>query len=133
MQENFKTFYSEQYCPGCWNCLDKVWQNDFCPGFMCVRRKPHPFGIEYHTICYGDLNDAGTGISIMWHAEIEEGKDRPPELGAKKYDENGKTFGLMCPMVKPIKSTGKCVTMDNGFAVSMGLLEMEHVMGVYGQ
>jgi hypothetical protein len=21
-----------------------VWYNKFCPGFMCVPRKPHPFG-----------------------------------------------------------------------------------------
>ena len=92
-----------------------VWMNQclhgFCPGFMCVPRKPHPFGNEYHSICDSDLNGAGGGNPIMWHAEIQEGMDRPAELGAKKYDEKGKTVGLMCWMVEPIKSTGKCVTM----------------------
>ena len=38
-------------------------------------------------------------------------------------------------MVGPIKSTGKCVTMDSGFAVLMGVgvVEMERLMGVFGQ
>ena len=105
MQDNFNTYYAEQYCPGWWNCLDEsmsVWQNNFCPGFMCVPRKPHPFGNEYHSICDGDLNGAGGGNPIMWHAEIQEGKDQPAEFGAKKYDEKGKTVGLMCRILEPI-------------------------------
>ena len=36
-------------------------------------------------------------------------------------------------MVEPIKPSGKCVTMDSGFAVLQGIVEMERVMGVYGQ
>ena len=30
------------------------WLNKFCPGFMCVPRKPHPLGKEYHSIADGD-------------------------------------------------------------------------------
>ena len=62
MQDGFNTHYAEQYCTGWWNCLDEsmsVWQNTFCPGVLCVPRKPHPFGNEYHSICDGDLNGAG--------------------------------------------------------------------------
>ena len=55
------------------------------------------------------------------------------QLGPKKYDEKGKTVGLMCRMVEPIKSSGKCVTMDSGFNVSMGIVDIEQVQGVYGQ
>ena len=32
-------------------------------------------------------------------------------------------------MVEPIKSSGKCVTMDSGFNVSMGIVDMERVQG----
>ena len=32
----------------------------------------------------------------MYQVELMEGKDRPPELGKKKYEEKGKTVGLMC-------------------------------------
>ena len=103
----------------------------FCPGFMCVPRKPHPFGNEYHTTCDSELD--GPSNPILWHAEIQEGKDRPVQLGPKKYDEKGKTVGFMCCMVEPIKSSGKCVTMDSGFNVSMGIVDMERVQGVYGQ
>ena len=48
-------------------------------------------------------------------------------------DQRGKTVGLMCRIVEPIKSSGKCVTMDSGFNVSMGIVDMEWVQGVYGQ
>ena len=134
LQDAFNEYYKNEYCPGWWNCLDEsmsVWYNKFCPGFMCVPRKPHPFGNEYHTICDGELD--GPSNPILWHAEIQEGKDRPVQLGPKKYDEKGKTVGLMCRMVEPIKSSGKCVTMDSGFNVSMGIVDMERVQGVYGQ
>ena len=41
-------------------------------------------------------------------------------------------MGLMCHMVEPIKSSGKCVTMDSsGFNVSMGIVDIEQVQGVY--
>ena len=54
-------------------------------------------------------------------------------MGPKKYEEKGKTVELMCRMVEPIKSSGTCVTMDSDFAVLQGIVEMERVMGVYGQ
>ena len=37
-----------------------------CPAWMCVVRKPHPFGNERHTI------DCGLS-TIMWFAEIVDG------------------------------------------------------------
>ena len=39
----------------------------------------------------------------------------------------------MCHMVEPIKRSGKCMTMDSRFNVSMGIVDMEHIQGVYGQ
>ena len=60
-----------------------------------------------------------------------EGKDRPPELGKKKYEEKGKTVGLMCQLTAPIHHTGKVVIMDSGFGVLEGLLQLKG-LGVHG-
>jgi hypothetical protein len=49
-----------------------------CPGFMCVGRKPHPFGNEYHTNCCAETK-------IMFFMEIVEGKVSPC-LRARKCD-----------------------------------------------
>ena len=59
-----------------------------------------------------------------------EGKDRPTELGKKKWEELGKTVGLMLQICEPIFSTGKCVVLDSGFCVSKGIKALL-VVGVY--
>ena len=59
-----------------------------------------------------------------------EGKDRPTELGKKKWEETGKTFGLMLQMFEPIFSSGKCVVIDSGFFVSKRITALLEV-GVY--
>ena len=116
------------FVPSWINCLDEsicVWTSKYtCPGWMVVPRKPHPFGNEYHTLCCGK-----TGI--MYHVEIVEGKDRPPEKGPKQYDEKGKTVGLVLRMTRSIQGTYKCVIMDSGFAVLDALIELKKV-GVLG-
>ena len=43
------------------------WLGQGMPGFMVVKRKPTPKGLELHTMC-----DAGTGIMIYF--EVYEGK-----------------------------------------------------------
>ena len=43
--------------------------NKYCPGVMCVGRKPHPFGNERHTI-------SCALTSILFRALIVEGNDR---------------------------------------------------------
>ena len=135
IQDAFNDHYEKNYEPGWWNCIDEsmaIWLNKYCPGFMFVPRKPHPFGNEYHTICDGSLE--GDSRPILWRAMIQEGKDRPTELGSKKYDVPGKpTVGLVCRMVEPIKGTGKCVTGDSGFCVSLACVELLRKMGVYSQ
>ena len=52
------------------------WFSKYTSRFMCVRRKPHNFGNEIHTIfcCL---------TSILWGDQIVEGKDRPGRLGQK--------------------------------------------------
>ena len=110
--------------------------NPYSPGFMVIPRKPHPFGNEYHSICDGAIDDTDNkkcGNPIMWHVELQEGKDCPAGAGPKKYIELGKTPGLMCRMHEPLKRTGKACTMDSGFFVSKGIVELESKIGVYGQ
>jgi Transposase IS4 len=78
--------------PGWISCLDEsmmVWSSQLtCPGFIFVPIKPHPFGNEWNSIC--------CGISgVMFAIELVEGKDRPPNLGPYKSEEEGKTVGLL--------------------------------------
>ena len=89
------------------------WFNKWAPVFMCVGRKPHPFGNERHIMCCALT-------SILWRAQIVKGKDRPNQLCPKKWEELGKTVGIMLQMCEPIFSTGKCVVIDSGFCVSKG-------------
>jgi Transposase IS4 len=130
MEEAWNKNMADQFDPSWINCLDESmmeWLNQFtCPGFMCVGRKPHPFGNERHTICCA-LS------TIMWHAEIVEGKDRSSQMGQKEFNDlGGPTVGLMVRMTKPIHYTSKVVVMDSGFCVAKGIIEMEK-KGIYGQ
>ena len=50
-----------------------------------------------------------------------EGKDRPTELGNKKWEELRNTVGLMLRICEPIFSTGKFVVLGSGFCVSKGI------------
>ena len=48
----FNENYDCEYVPSWINCLDEsmnIFLDKFCPGFMCVPRKPHPFGNEYQS------------------------------------------------------------------------------------
>ena len=53
-----------------------------CTAWMCVGRKNHHFGNERHTISCGLL-------TIMWFADIVEGRDRPCEHRRPQFDEIG--------------------------------------------
>ena len=135
LQDAFNSHYEENYSPSWISCLDESmnsWHNKFCPGFMVVPRKPHPFGNEYHTIADGDQ-----GKPIMWRAKIQEGKDRPMEgRSTPRYPSPFECYSvtakLMLEMVQPIFNSGRVVTMDSGFCVTAGILAM-HDHGVYGQ
>ena len=52
------------------------WFNKYVPGFICVGRKPYPFGNERHTLIFGSTY-------ILWRAQIVEGKYSPGPLGQK--------------------------------------------------
>ena len=137
MLTRFNEHYEADYCPSWMNTLDES-VNSFtdqnCPGFMCIPRKPHPFGNEYHSIADGD-----GGKPIMWRIKLQEGKDRPKKPDgsfafATEFERAGftKTASLMLFMTKNIHHTGKIVTMDSGFCVKVGIEAMDKY-GVYGQ
>ncbi len=45
----FNLHYEQNYIPSWLSCLDESmnsWLDKYSPGFMCVPRKPHPFGNE---------------------------------------------------------------------------------------
>jgi len=131
----FNDHYKTAYIPSWLNCLDESmnsWGNKNAPGFMCVPRKPHPFGNEYHSIADGD-----DGKPIMWRIRLQEGKDRPKHANGKwafptQFESHSKTAELMLFMTEPIHHTGKVVCMDSGFCVTAGILAL-HQVGVYGQ
>ena len=143
MIEAFNDHYAKSYIPSWLNCLDESmnsWLCKHCPGFMSVPRKPHPLGNEYHSIADGD-----DGKAIMWRIKLQEGKDRPKDASGKwafpsKFEGRNsnsnrlftKTSSLMCEMTEPIHGTGKIVSMDSGFCVTVGILHL-HDFGVYGQ
>ena len=88
---------------------------------MCVPRKPHPFGNEYHSIADGD-----GGKSIMWRVKIQEGKDRPKDLQGgwafiSEFEQKySKTATLMLEMTVPIHNTGKVVMYGDVFTTNYG-------------
>ena len=70
-------------------CVDEsmvVFYNKYAPGWIAVKRKPHPLGNEYHTTACCDTK------IIIW-IEIVEGKDKPKE-GEYSETEFEREFGL---------------------------------------
>ncbi len=80
------------FCPSWILCLDKsmsIWHRMFtCSGWEFCPRKPRPFSNEYHTVCC-----AKSGI--LTQIELVEGNDCPKEIKAPKYNNKGKTVGLL--------------------------------------
>ena len=104
---------------------------------MCVPRKPHPFGNEYHSIADGVTENGLEGKPIMWRMKLQEGKDRPKkpnESWAFPSEFTGylKTATLMLEMTNPVQHIGKVVSMGSGFCVLVGIIVM-HNFGIYGQ
>ena len=108
---------AQQFIPSWINVLDESmmeWFKKWYLVFMCASRKPHPFFNEPNVICC-------PLISIMWGAQIVEGKDRPTRINMKKFKYLVKTIGIMLRIYETIFSTGKCVVLDSLFFVSKGI------------
>ncbi len=137
MIDAFKKHYESEYSPSWLSCIDEsmnVWLNKFCPGFMSLPCKPHPFGNECHSIADGDK-----GRFIMWRICLVEGKDRPKLPNGlwafpSKFEQKGynKTADLLLDMTEPIHRTGKVVMGDSGFCITAGVMAL-HAHGVFGQ
>ena len=87
-----------------------------CPAWMCVGRKPYPLSNDIHSIACGSL-------TIMWFAEIVEGRDRPCDCGRPEFDEIGKTVGTMLQCTRPIWKFSKVIILDLVLCVTKGLVE----------
>ena len=126
LEEAWNHNMAQQFLPSWINVIDESmteWFNKWAPRFMCVGRKTHLFGNEWNTICCALT-------SILWRSKIVEGNHRPTHLGPKKWEELGKTVGLMLRMCELIFSTGKCVVLDSGFFMSKGITYLLE-FGVY--
>ena len=98
MGESWNLNMAEEFNPSLINVLDESmvdWFNKHAPRFMRVGHKLHLFGSERYTIFCGLT-------SLLWRAQIAEGKDLPGPLGKKKYNELGKTVSLMLRMCRDI-------------------------------
>ena len=115
----------EQFTPSWVSCLDESmspWTNKYSPGWMFVACKPWPFGNEYHMVCCS-LSD------ILWQMEIVEGKDAPSQI-VPKFNNQGKTVGLLLCVLEPIFGKGNMVVLNSGFCVLKGIVELKK-HGVY--
>ena len=86
---------------------------------MFVPHKPRPFGNEYHTVCC-------SLPGILWQMEIVKGKDDPSQI-VPKFNNQGKTVGLLLHVLEPIFGKGNMVVLDS---VLKRIMELK-MCGVY--
>ena len=80
------------------------------------------FGNEYHMVCC-------SLSGILWQMELVEGKDSPSQI-VPKFNNEGKTVGLLLHVLEPIFAKGMVVILDSGFCVLRGIIELK-TQGVY--
>ena len=61
--------------------------------------------------------------------ELVEGTDSPSEI-MPKFNNQGKTVGLLLHVLEPIFARGNVVILDSGFCVLKGIVELKK-WGVY--
>ena len=66
---------------------------------------------------------------ILWQMEIVEGKDAPSQI-VPKFNNQGKTVGLLLHVLEPIFGKGNMMVLDSGFCVLKGIVELKK-HGVY--
>ena len=66
---------------------------------------------------------------ILWQMELVEGTDSPSEI-IPKFNNQGKTVGLLLHVLEPIFARGNVVILDSGFCVLKGIVELKK-HGVY--
>ena len=85
--------------------------------------KLHPFGSEYHSMCFGLSAN-------MYSIKLVEGRDWPHQSPPKKFEEKGRTAGLLLRLCESIMHSGRVVIMDSGFCVLQAHVELL-LVGVY--
>ena len=104
-------------------CLDEsmmAYLDAYCPGWMTVKRKPHPYGNEIHTIACAESH-------IIFWMELVEGQSRPKEGPFRKAplaDDLGKTAALVVRMTTSIHGSGRVVALDSGFGYLPSVKEL---------
>ena len=66
---------------------------------------------------------------ILWQMELLEGKNSPSEI-IPKFNNQGKTVGLLLCVFEPIFGKGMVVILDSGFCVLKGIVELKK-RGIY--
>ena len=66
---------------------------------------------------------------ILWQMEIVEGKDAPSQI-VPKFNNQGKTVGLLLHVLEPIFGKGNMAVLDSRFCVLKGIVELKK-HGVY--
>ena len=66
---------------------------------------------------------------ILWQMELVKEKDYPSEI-IPKYNNQGKTVGLLLRVLEPIFTRGNVVILDSGFCMLKGIVELKK-HGVY--
>ena len=93
-----------------------IWTNQWiCPGWISIQRKPHPLGNKYYAIADGLIN-------ILFRTEVVMGKNEPNMT--TKFDEKGKTVGLLLSLTRGIWNSGRVVILDSGFCVLQEIIDL---------
>lgn len=116
---------SEVFSPAWIVCLDEsmvVFYNKFAPGWIAVKRKPHPLGNEYHTIACCDTK-------VIFFVELVEGKDSPKAKGEAEFEKefSSKIAALVVRMTRTIWGSGWAVIMDSGFGYIPSVVQLKNL------
>eukprot|EP00043_Microstomoeca_roanoka_P015419 m.154492 g.154492 ORF g.154492 m.154492 type:complete len:447 (-) comp16257_c0_seq9:1945-3285(-) len=129
LYDEFNEHMAVVFSPSHELCLDEsmvAWTSDNAPNWMCVKRKPHPFGNEIHTI-------ACASTRVIFRAELKETKKhRPSQLPLPEFEaSHGKTPTLVLRLTRSVWGSGRIVNMDSGFGVLKTLTALLE-KGLYG-
>ena len=124
MIDGFNSNMKKVFIPGWIVCVDEsmvVFYNKYAPGWIVLKRKPHPMGNEYHTT-------ACCQSKVIFWIELVQGKDIPTE-GEFKHEEFEEEFGskvaaLVVRMTRSLWGSGRTVMMDSGFGYIPSVVQL---------
>ena len=115
---------ADKFSPSWIVCIDEsmvTFLNLYAPGWVTLKRKPHPMGNEYHTVTCPDTK-------ILYCVEIVEGKDKPaegPHL-VEEFEEqmDSNVAALVARMCVCIQGSARVVILDGGFGYVPTVVEL---------